>query len=92
VGGTVSETIGGRPGTRQNRVGNKCCLGKFIIFDKTHLDRLLSEFSEYYNTVRSHMERDDLPPRRDVPQEVETLELDQIANKSHVSGLVKSVE
>ncbi len=68
------------------------CLAKFIIFGKTHLDYLLCEFTEYYNTVRSHMERDHLPPRRDVPNEIETLPLDQIEVKSHVGGLVQSFE
>ena len=63
---------------------------KFIIFGKRHLDYLLCEFTEYYNTVRSHMERDHLPPRCDVPDEIETLELDQIEINSHVGGLVKS--
>jgi len=33
------------------------CLAKFIIFGKRHLDHLVSEYVEYYNTVRSHMER-----------------------------------
>jgi putative transposase len=68
------------------------CLAKFIIFGKTHLDHLLCEFTDYYNTVRSHMERDHLPPRGDVPEEVETLDRDQIAIQSHVGGLVKSFE
>jgi len=38
------------------------------------------------------MERDYLPPIRDVPGEVETLKLDQIEVKSYVGGLVKSFE
>ena len=38
------------------------------------------------------MERDHLPTVRDVPEEVETLKLDQIEVKSHVGGLVKSFE
>ncbi|MEO2007609.1 MAG: DDE-type integrase/transposase/recombinase [Pirellulaceae bacterium] len=49
------------------------CLAKFIIFGKTHLDFLLCEFTEYYNTVRSHMSRDHLPPKCNVPEEIETL-------------------
>lgn len=68
------------------------CLAKFIIFGKTHLDYLLCEFTEYYNTVRSHMERDHLPPRRNIPEEAETLKPDQIEIKSHIGGLVKSFE
>jgi len=38
------------------------------------------------------MERDNLPPIRDVPEEVETLALDQIEVKSYVGGLVRSFE
>ena len=38
------------------------------------------------------MERDHLPPIRDVPEEVEMLKLDQIEMKSYVGGLVKSFE
>ena len=68
------------------------CLAKFIIFGKRHLDYLLCEFTEYYNTVRSHMERDHLPPRRDVPTEVETLKPDQIEIKSYVGGLVTAFQ
>ncbi|MEO2012317.1 MAG: DDE-type integrase/transposase/recombinase [Pirellulaceae bacterium] len=68
------------------------CLAKFIIFGKTHLDFLLCEFTEYYNTVRSHMSRDHLPPKCNVPEEIETLPLDQIEVKSYVGGLVKSFE
>ncbi len=68
------------------------CLTKFIIFGKTHLEFLLCEFTEYYNTVRSHMSRDHLPPKCNVPEEIETLPLDQIEVKSYVGGLVKSFE
>ena len=32
------------------------CLRKFIVFGKRHLDYLVSEFVEYYNHQRSHME------------------------------------
>ena len=38
------------------------------------------------------MERDWLPPIRDVPDEVDTLRMDQIEVKSYVGGLVKSFE
>ena len=54
------------------------CLVKFIIFGKRHLDYLVAEFVEYYNTRRSHMERDHLPPIREEPDEVDTLKLDEI--------------
>ena len=38
------------------------------------------------------MERDYLPPLRKVPEEVETLSMNQIEVKSYVGGLVKSFE
>ena len=66
------------------------CLDKIIIFGKRHLDHLISKFTTYYNTRRSHMERDNLPPIRTVPDEVEMLSLEQIEVKSYVGGLVKS--
>jgi transposase InsO family protein len=66
------------------------CLDRFIVFGKKHLDYLVSEFVEYYNTTRSSMVRDHLPPVREDPDEVESLKLDQIEVKSHVGGLVKS--
>ena len=68
------------------------CLRKFIVFGKRHMDYLTSEFVTYYNTRRSHMERDHLPPIRDVPEVVDVLRLDEIEIKSYVGGLVKSFE
>jgi hypothetical protein len=69
------------------------CLAKFIIFGKRHLDHLVSELVEYYNTARSHMERGHLPPvRDDDPDEVATVKLDEIEVKSYVGGLVKRFE
>ena len=68
------------------------CLRKFIVFGKRHLDHIVSEFVDYYNTRRAHMERDHLPPIRDVPEKVQTLTMDQIEIKSYVGGLVKSFE
>ena len=68
------------------------CLVKFIIFGKRHLDYLISEFATYYNTRRSHMGRDNLPPVREVSEEIKTLKFDQIEVKSYVGGLVKSFE
>ncbi len=51
-----------------------------------------SEYAEYYNTKRSHMERDWLPPLREEPKEVGTLTMDQGEVKSYVGGLVWSFE
>ena len=69
------------------------CLAKFIVFGKKHLDYLVSDFTSYYNTKRSHMERGYLPPIRDgEPEEVATLTMDQIEVKKYVGGLVKSFE
>jgi putative transposase len=68
------------------------CLAKFIIFGQRHLDYLLVEFTAYYNSTRSSMVRDHLPPIREIPDEVETLKLDQVTVRRHVRGLVSSFE
>ncbi|MBV11909.1 integrase core domain-containing protein [Rubinisphaera sp.] len=68
------------------------CLNKFIVFGKKHLDYLTDEFTSYYNTKRSHMERDHLPPIREEPGEVETISIDQIEVRKYVGGLIKSFE
>ena len=54
------------------------CLNKFIVFGKKYLDYLTDEFTSYYNTKRSRMERDHLPPIREEPGEVATISIDQI--------------
>ncbi len=36
---------------------------------------------------RSHMERDHLPPIRDVPDEVEKLTMDEIEEKEYLGGV-----
>ena len=68
------------------------CLSKFILFGQQHVDHIVSEWSSYYNTVRSHTERDHLPPKHTVPDEVLKLNRDQITVKSYVGGLVNSFE
>lgn len=68
------------------------CLRKFIIFGKRHLDHLVSEFVDYYNHRRSHMEREHLPPVRQEPEEAATVTMDQVEVKEYVGGLVKSFE
>ena len=60
------------------------------MFGKLHLDYLVSEFVDYYNTTRSSMARDHLPPIREEPDEVASLKRDQVEIRSHVGGLVKS--
>ncbi|WP_437222435.1 DDE-type integrase/transposase/recombinase [Planctomicrobium sp. SH661] len=68
------------------------CLSKFIIFGKRHLDHLVAKFSDYYNRHRSHMCRGHLPPVREEPEDIKTLNLDEIEVKSFVGGLVKGFE
>lgn len=68
------------------------CLAKFIIFGKRHLDHLVSEFTAYYNNHRSHMERTNLPPRGEAPDECETIKLSDIEVTRYVGGLVASFE
>jgi len=68
------------------------CLKKFIVFGKRHLDHLMTEFTAYYNTHRSHTERNHLPPLAVAPEEVLTIERDEIVVRSYVGGLVRSFE
>ena len=69
------------------------CLFKFILFGKRHLDHVVSEFVDYYNSVRSHMEREHLPPIREKPPKVvRKLKRDKIQVRSYVGGLVHSFE
>ncbi len=67
-------------------------LFKFILFGNRHLDYLIGEFLAYYNTARSHMCRDHLPPVRSQPDEVVKLTRDQIVIRSYMGGLAKSFE
>jgi putative transposase len=68
------------------------CLNKFILFGKRHLDHIVGEFVDYYNTVRSHSERNNHPPIRELPDEAETSGRGEITVKSYVGGLVNSFE
>ncbi len=65
---------------------------RFILFGQRHLDHIASEWVMYYNTRRSHMVREHLPPVREMPEEVPKLDRDQIVVRSYVGGLVKSFE
>jgi putative transposase len=62
-------------------------LGKFIVSGKRHLDHLVTEFTEYYNTARSSMVRGHLPPIREELDEVQALKVEV---KEYVGGLVKA--
>ena len=69
------------------------CLLRFILFGKRHLDYVVSEWVQYYNTRRSHMERGHLPPlRKRAPKSVRKLSRDKIEVRSYVGGLVQSFE
>lgn len=69
------------------------CLLRFILFGKRHLDYVVASWVDYYNTRRSHMERDHLPPLRTrTPRTVRKLSRDQIEVRSYVGGLVQSFE
>lgn len=60
--------------------------------DEAQLDHIVGQWVDYYNKIRSHIEREHLPPIRDVPDVVAKLDGDQIIVQSHVGGLVKSFE
>ena len=68
------------------------CLFKFILFGKLHLNYVVTEFVDYYNGRRAHMERDHLPPIREAPDEVVSLTRDKIEIRRYVGGLVSSFE
>ena len=68
------------------------CLFKFILFGRRHLNHIESQWVDYYNKTRSHMERGHLPPIREALEEVRKLDRDQILIRSYVGGLVKSFE
>ncbi|HIG17574.1 MAG TPA: hypothetical protein EYQ31_09975 [Candidatus Handelsmanbacteria bacterium] len=68
------------------------CLAKFVIFGKHHLDHLVRELVTWYNHHRAHSAREILPPIRHIPDEVETVQLDEVVIKWHVGGQVKSFE
>lgn len=68
------------------------CLWKFILFGQRHVDFIVAEWVDYYNKIRSHTEREHLPPIHTIPDDVPKLERDQIMVQSHVGGLVKSFQ
>ena len=68
------------------------CRLKLVLFGQRHLDPIVSQWVDYYNKTRSHMERGHLPPIHVAPEEVPKLDRDQIIVRSYVGGLVKSFE
>ena len=69
------------------------CLDFFLVFGSRHLDYLISEFVEYYNTTRSHSRRDHLPPlRQDLPDEHNMIKISEIVCRERLGGLIKSFE
>ena len=68
------------------------CLSKFIFFGTKHLEFVVSEFSDYYNLRRAHSSRDSLPPIREQPDEVMSINRREIEVRSYVGGLIKSFE
>jgi putative transposase len=69
------------------------CLDHFIAFGKRHLDHLVSEYVDYYNTHRAHSSHAHLPPTCfDPPPEYKTIKLDEIITREHLGGLIKSYE
>ena len=68
-------------------------LFRFILFGKRQLDYVVSEWVQYYNKKRSHVERGHLPPiRKWAPKAVRKLSRDKIEVRSYVGGLVQSFE
>lgn len=68
------------------------CLRKLILFGRRHLDHVVSGWVEYYNSRRSHMVRENLPPVCEKTEEVIQIDRNQVMVRSYVGGLVKSFE
>jgi putative transposase len=68
------------------------CLFRFILFGQKHVDHIVREWVTYYNTVRSHTQRENLPPLSTAPPSVCKVNRHQIVVRSYVGGLVKSFE
>ena len=68
------------------------CLSKFILFGAQHLDFLVAEYVDYFNTKRSHSSCYNLPPLAEPPNEASSVAADQLEVKSYVGGTVKSFE
>lgn len=66
------------------------CLHHFLIFGGSHLDHLVKEFGDYYNRHRPHSSREYLPPIREIPEQVDTIPLEEIEVQFHLGGLTKS--
>ena len=67
-------------------------LAHFVVFGKRHLDYLICEFVDYYNRIRSHSSRECLPPVSTIPVEIDSLNVEQVTQKTHVGGLITSFE
>ena len=61
-------------------------LSRFILFGKRHLDYIVTSFTECYNLRRTHSSRDSLPPIREFPEEVASLEMAQVEVRSYVGN------
>ena len=61
-----------------------------MISGKHHLDYLARDFLVDYNSHRAHSARDSLLPIRAIPEEMDTIPLEQMEVRSNIGGLVKS--
>ena len=60
------------------------CLDHVIILGEDHLRRILSDYTEYYNHVRTHLS---LKRNAPVPREVESRKNGEVVAIPHVGGL-----
>jgi len=60
------------------------CLDHMIVFGERHLRRILAEYVEYYNTVRTHQSLDGNSP---IPRDVEPPENGRVVATPHLVGL-----
>ncbi len=68
-------------------------LDYFVVFGEDHLNHIVSEFVEYYNTLRPHQGLGNVPLSGTVPeQQSATVDPDEIVCKEWLGGVLKHYE
>jgi hypothetical protein len=60
------------------------CLDQIVVLVECHLKQILSEYTDYYNGIRTH-----LSPNKDAPdgREIQPMEQGRIVSFKHLGGL-----
>ncbi len=68
-------------------------LDYFVVFGEDHLNHIVSEFVEYYNTLRPHQGLANVPLSGTVPEEQSsTVDPDEIVCRELLGGVLKHYE